>query len=70
MARVINLRGIPDNLFRKFKSKCAMNDVGMSETLIELMSFYTADENREIAPDETTRSSNIQLLGRRTDVKE
>lgn len=63
MARVINLRGIPDDLFRKFKSACAMNDMDMTSTMIKMMSLYTIDGTWEIFSDYSTKETDNVLMG-------
>jgi hypothetical protein len=40
MSRVINLRGIPDDLFRQFKKTCVDNDTDMTSALKLLMETY------------------------------
>lgn len=40
MGRTINLRNIPDDLFRTFKKVCVDNDSDMTTTLKSLMKWY------------------------------
>lgn len=63
MARVINLRGIPDDLFRKFKSACAMNDMDMTATMLKMMSLYTIDGTWEVSSGCSTKETDNVLLG-------
>lgn len=55
MSRVINVRNIPDDVFREFKAECAMNDVDMTTAIIRFMNLYTQRGNWEITKRDTKK---------------
>lgn len=60
MPRVINVRNIPDDLFRQFKAECALNDVDMTTALQRLMYFFIQPGEWEVAKnDSKKRSRNL-----------
>lgn len=52
MPRVINVRNIPDDLYRVFKSECALNDVDMTTAIIRFMYVFTQAGSWEVASEE------------------
>lgn len=52
MPRVINVRNIPDDLFRVFKSECALNDVDMTTAILRFMHVFTQTGSWEVATGE------------------
>lgn len=51
MGRTINLRNIPDDLFRKFKKVCVDNDSDMTTTLKSLMEWYVGNGHLDLNPE-------------------
>lgn len=55
MTRVINVRNIPEDLFWKFKSECALNQVDMTTAIHRFMYFFIQQGEWEIAKGESTK---------------
>ncbi|QOX77910.1 hypothetical protein FY034_02780 [Trichlorobacter lovleyi] len=58
MPRVINLRNIPDDLFRRFKAECALNDADMTTILIRCMNLFIQTGDWHVAKNDTDKYYN------------
>lgn len=56
MPRVINVRNIPEDVFREFKAECAMNDVDMTTAIIRFMNLYIQYGDWEISKQDTRKN--------------
>lgn len=70
MPRTINLRGIPEDLFRNFKIACATNDTDMSSALKSLMGDYIRSGGKvagrgAVKPEKSDKSGIKQAGPRR-----
>ena len=62
MPRVINVRNIPDYVFREFKAECAMNDVDMTTAIIRFMNLFVQCGDWEITMALDTRKNYRNLF--------
>lgn len=65
MARTINLRGIPEDLFRDFKIACAANDTDMTSALKILMGEYVRSGNDVAGKCRQDEPADARKAGRR-----
>lgn len=55
MPRVINVRNIPDEVFREFKAECAMNDVDMTTAIVRFMNLFIQRGDWEVTGSNTSK---------------
>jgi len=67
MERTINLRNIPDDLFRKFKKMCVDNNTDMTTTLKNLMKLYVKNGHLDLTSEEAIAPSNASRKVRKSD---
>ena len=47
--RVLNIRTVPEDLHSRFKAKCALENVSMTDKVVELIQAYVEREGKKRA---------------------